>query len=66
MGWRLLQITIIGAVLFANIHWQLTPNNYLAAIIGIGIAFATTEWLTSLFARIRGVAPQPRQYDHHA
>jgi hypothetical protein len=41
--WLLLQSAIIFAVLASNIHWQWTPNGYLAALIGIGIAFAATS-----------------------
>jgi hypothetical protein len=40
--WLLLQSAIVFAVIASNIHWQWTPNGYLAVLIGIGIAFAAT------------------------
>jgi hypothetical protein len=52
--WLLLQSAVIFAVIASNIHWQWTPNGYLAAIIGIGIAFAATaavNWLADRFRR---------------
>ena len=33
------QLLIVGAVLCANIYFEITPNGYLAAIAGIGLAF---------------------------
>jgi hypothetical protein len=36
--WLLLQSAVIFAVMASNIHWRWTPNGYLAALIGIGIA----------------------------
>jgi hypothetical protein len=34
--WFVLQGSIIFAVCAANIHWQITPNGYLAAMAGGG------------------------------
>jgi len=38
------------AVMASNIHWQWTPNGYLAAAIGAGLAFLTTQILNELIA----------------
>lgn len=39
---KLFQIVVVGAVLFANIHWQITPNGYLASIAAfLAALFAT-------------------------
>lgn len=40
--WHTLQITIIIAVIFSNIHWEWTPNQLLAGIIGWVVAFLAT------------------------
>jgi hypothetical protein len=40
--WFLLQSSIIFAVVASNIHWHWTPNGYLAAMIGIGLAWLVT------------------------
>lgn len=37
------QSLIIFAVVAANIHWKLTPNPVVPAIIGIAIAWALTR-----------------------
>ena len=38
------------AVMASNIHWQWTPNAYLAAAIGAGMAFLATQILSELIA----------------
>lgn len=40
--WHALQIAIITAVVFSNIHWEWTPNPLLAGIIGWIAAFLAT------------------------
>jgi hypothetical protein len=40
--WKLLQLSVFLAVVFSNIHWQWTPNGYLASVLGIGAAFVLT------------------------
>ncbi len=40
--WFLLQSFIIFAVEASNIRWHWTPNGYVASLIAIGVAFATT------------------------
>jgi hypothetical protein len=50
---------IIFAVVASNIHWQRTPNGYLPAMLGVGLAWAVTqvvaEWQTlSVRRRLRG------------
>jgi hypothetical protein len=44
----LFQALIVGAVLCANVYWQITPNSYLAALIGIGMAAAFTAAVIAL------------------
>jgi len=39
----LLQSSIIFAVVASNIHWQWTPNPYLAGAIGPGLAYSLTR-----------------------
>jgi membrane protein implicated in regulation of membrane protease activity len=39
----LLQSLIICAVVGSNIHWQWTPNPYLAAGIGVFLAWVATQ-----------------------
>jgi len=46
--WFLLQGSIIFAVVASNIHWQWTPNEYLASLIGIGLAVAATAGVNQL------------------
>jgi hypothetical protein len=48
MAWKLLQAAVVLAVIFANIHWQFTPNGYLAALMGVGAALAVTGIITTL------------------
>lgn len=38
----LLQSSIMFAVIASNIHWQWTPNGYLAGLIGISLAWLLT------------------------
>ena len=46
--WYVLQGSIIFAVVASNIHWQITPNGYLASLIGIGLAMAATGAINQL------------------
>lgn len=41
---KLLQFLIVAAVLFSNVHWQWTPNGYLAALLAVAAA-----WLMTVF-----------------
>jgi hypothetical protein len=41
--WWLLQGLIFCAVVGSNIHWQWTPNQYLASGIGAGLAWIATQ-----------------------
>ena len=36
--WFLFQGLIIFAVVASNIHWKWTPNRYIPALLGIGLA----------------------------
>jgi len=46
--WFLLQGTIIFLVMASNIHWQWTPNTYLARAIGVGLAWLVTAAIVGL------------------
>jgi hypothetical protein len=46
--WFLLQGSIVFAVMSANICWQITPNGYLASLVGIGLAFFATVAVNQL------------------
>jgi len=37
--WKLLQLSIMAAVMCGNIYYQWTPNPYAAGILGAGAAF---------------------------
>lgn len=59
---KLFQLVIIGLVIASNIHWQWTPNPYLAAIIGVGFSFGATslllwcvDWRRNARSRRRGI-----------
>ena len=45
------QALIVGAVMCANVYWQITPNGYLAALIGIVFAAAFTAAVIALRSR---------------
>jgi len=49
--WYVFQGLVMFAVIMANHHWQLTPNGYLAALIGYGVAYGATWLITLLFFR---------------
>lgn len=53
MGWAVFQAIIIFAVVATNIHWQWTPNGYLASMIGIGCAFLCTLAVNSVLWRVK-------------
>jgi hypothetical protein len=44
--WFLFQSLIIFAVVASNIHWQWTPNGYLASLIGVGLAYGLSAGLS--------------------
>jgi hypothetical protein len=37
--WYLLQSLIIFAVCASDVHWHWTPNGYIPALLGIGLAY---------------------------
>lgn len=43
--WHLFQCVVIFAVGASNIHWQWTPNPYLAGLIGVLLAYGLTSLL---------------------
>lgn len=42
--WHIFQMLVVFGVVSANIYWKITPNPYLAAIIGGVVAYGLT-WL---------------------
>ena len=55
MGWKIFQGTIIIAVIFSNIHFRWTDNQYAAFALGLGAAYISTgiviqlhEWAMQL------------------
>jgi hypothetical protein len=50
--WYLLQSLIIFAVVASNIHWQWTPNGYLAGLIGIVLAYGLTLLLNACLGKL--------------
>jgi len=50
--WYLLQSSIIFAVVASNIHWQWTPNGYLAGLIGIVLAYGLTLLLSACLGKL--------------
>jgi hypothetical protein len=46
--WFLLQGSCIFAVMASNIHWQWTPNGYLAGLIGAALALGATAAINEL------------------
>jgi ABC-type transport system involved in cytochrome c biogenesis permease subunit len=52
--WYLLQSLIIFAVVAWNIHWQWTPNPYLASGLGFLLALLLTAGLNKLTELLRG------------
>jgi hypothetical protein len=49
--WYLFQGSIIFAVIASNIHWQWTPNGYIPALLGGGLAYGLTALLTQYRVR---------------
>jgi len=43
--WFVFQSSIIFAVVASNIKWHCTPNGYLPAILGAGLAWLLTRLL---------------------
>ena len=50
---RFLQFVIVAAALFSNVHWQWTPNGYLAAILAGLAAYLVTVFPFQLLAWAR-------------
>lgn len=51
MIWTLFQAAIVFGVVASNIHWQWTPNTYLASAIGFAVAYFVTMAINSLYWR---------------
>ena len=61
--WYILQGLIMFAVIGSNIHWQWTPNPYVAGTLGAVAAFVTTALLGDLIGllrRLRKRSTKPR------
>jgi hypothetical protein len=48
--WLVFQSLVIFAVVASNIHWQWTPNGYVATALGVGVAYLATLGLNWLLA----------------
>lgn len=48
MNWKILQGSVVLAVIASNIEWQWTPNNYLAAILAFVAALLVTVALSGI------------------
>lgn len=46
--WYAIQFAVFAAVIFGNIHWQWTPNHYLAALLGFGAVYLMMKLLAGL------------------
>ena len=49
--WHFFQGLIIFAVVASNIHWQWTPNGYLASVIGVAFAWLFTQICNEIAAQ---------------
>lgn len=49
MLWKLLQMVVFVAVLFANIYWQWTPNGFVAGTLAFIVSFGVTVLLADIF-----------------
>lgn len=47
--WTGFQLLVMFAVLASNVHWQWTPNGYLAGLIAFGVAYVLTWLICRLF-----------------
>jgi uncharacterized membrane protein YgaE (UPF0421/DUF939 family) len=54
--WHAVQGSIFMVVIFSNVTLHWTPNNYLAAMIGIAVAFMVTKLLAVAALPLRGRA----------
>jgi hypothetical protein len=51
--WFLFQGLIIFAVMASNIHWHRTPNGYVPALLGIGLAYGLTLLLSACLGKLQ-------------
>jgi hypothetical protein len=54
MMWRCFQGAVFAAVGCSNIHWQWTPNPYLACLVGGFAAYLATLVITTLRGIVSG------------
>jgi hypothetical protein len=59
------QSIIIFAVVASNIHWQWTPNGYLAVGLGVAVAYALTQLAVTIasWCRDAGLSPKSKPRD---
>ena len=53
--WKFFQYLIVCAVVMANVHWQWTPNPYVAGLMGIGLSFVVTVAVARLADALPGI-----------
>lgn len=52
--WKLIQYLIVSGMVMSNVHWQWTPNPYVAGLLGVGVAFVVTMVVVRLADALRG------------
>jgi uncharacterized membrane protein YgaE (UPF0421/DUF939 family) len=52
--WHVIQAVLIFGVVASKIHWQWTPNRYVSARLGIGLAY----YVAMIFTRWPAGGPQ--------
>jgi hypothetical protein len=56
MAWKFVQFSVFAAVLFSNIHYQWTPNGYVAGVVALlaaALVSAIPVAIEDLAARFR-------------
>ncbi len=53
--WFILQGSIVFAVVASNIHWGWTPNPYIPALLGGGLAWLVTLAVARVHERLLGL-----------
>lgn len=62
MWWKIFQAFVFMLVLFSNVHWQWTPNPYVAAFIGAVVAFLVSVALAAMIDLSRKLRGQWKLY----
>lgn len=61
--WKFFQTIIVAAVMMLNVHFKWTPNSYLAAYAGVGVALIVTLTINKLSELL--LALRRRRQRHH-